>query len=102
MNVLGVILARRGSLGLADKHLRSLCGKPVIEYTFDHAEASGHLTKTVVTTDCPQVKQLARGRGFQVIDRPARLATAEASVQDAMLHAMETVEAKGEFKVDAL
>jgi|SRR5579872_3141944 len=102
MNVLGIILARRGSLGLKDKHLRLLCGRPVIEYTFDHADASRLLTKTVVTTDCPDVKKLARGRGLQVIDRPARLATADASVQDAMLHAMETVEADGDFKADAL
>jgi CMP-N,N'-diacetyllegionaminic acid synthase len=102
MNVLGVILARAGSAGLTGKHLRDLCGEPVIKYTFDHANASRLLTKTVVSTDCPNVKKLARGRDFEVIDRPARLATSDASVQDAMLHAMETVESAGDFKTDAL
>ncbi|MGA3068442.1 MAG: acylneuraminate cytidylyltransferase family protein [Tepidisphaeraceae bacterium] len=103
MNVLGIILARAGSLGLPRKHMRKLCGRAVIEYTFDHAERSKLLTRVCVTTDCPNIKQLAKSRGFPVIDRPENLATASASVQDAMLHAMETFEiANAPFKADAL
>jgi CMP-N-acetylneuraminic acid synthetase len=99
MKSLGVILARAGSEGLTNKHVRDLLGRAVIEYTFDHAAESRLLTRTVVTTDCPTVKQLARQRGLQVIDRPARLATADATVQDAMIHAMESVT---DFQPDAL
>ncbi|MGD1277137.1 MAG: acylneuraminate cytidylyltransferase family protein [Tepidisphaeraceae bacterium] len=102
MNVLGVILARAGSAGLAGKHLQPLCGRPVIEYTFDHAQASKRLTAIVVSTDCPQIKQLAVSRGLPVIDRPAHLATEDASVQDAMLHAMNVHESTGAPKADAL
>jgi CMP-N-acetylneuraminic acid synthetase len=102
MNVLGVILARAGSQGLTDKHLRPLCGKPVIEYTFDHARQSSLLSSTVVSTDCPKIRQLALGRGLRVIDRPAALATSDASVQDAMLHAMDTVEKQGNPRADAV
>ena len=58
------------------------------------------MTRTIVSTDCPNIKQLARlARHFQVIARPARLATSDASVQDAMLHAMDSV---GDFIADAL
>jgi N-acylneuraminate cytidylyltransferase len=102
MNVLGVILARGGSMGLSGKHLRMLCNRVVIQYTFDHARASTLLTQTVVSTDCPLIKQLAISQGFEVIDRPAELATSDASVQDAMLHAMRTVEVSSAFKADAL
>jgi CMP-N,N'-diacetyllegionaminic acid synthase len=103
MNVLGVILARAGSAGLTGKHLRSLAGRPVIEYTFDHAAAARRLTAVCVSTDCPQIKQLARARGLSVIDRPASLATASSSVQDAMLHALQEFESSNRsFKADAL
>jgi CMP-N,N'-diacetyllegionaminic acid synthase len=102
MNSLGVILARSGSKGLKEKHLRLLCGKPVISYTFDRVETSLFLTRTVVSTDCPTIKQLARSRGLQVIDRPPKLATDDATVQDVMLHAMEIVESKGDFVADSL
>jgi len=102
MNTLAVILARAGSQGLKGKHLRPLCGRPVIEYTFDHARQSRLLSKTVVSTDCPKIKELARARGLQVIDRPAELASDSASVQNAMLHAMEAVESEGSFRADGL
>src|SRR5437588_436764 len=55
MNTLGVILARAGSVGLANKHLRLLLGRPVIEYTFDHIFNSTLLNHVVVSTDCPGV-----------------------------------------------
>jgi CMP-N,N'-diacetyllegionaminic acid synthase len=102
MNVLGVILARAGSEGLKNKHLRPLCGKAVIEYTFEHARQAALLSQVVVSTDCPNVKQLARSRGLRVIDRPAELATADASVQDAMLHALASVESEFQSRPDAL
>jgi CMP-N,N'-diacetyllegionaminic acid synthase len=102
MTSLGVILARAGSLGLGGKHLRLLLGRPVIEYTFDHAFNSVLLNRVVVSTDCPNIKRLAERVGLEVIDRPAELATADASVQDVMLHAMKTVESSGTFKAEAL
>jgi CMP-N,N'-diacetyllegionaminic acid synthase len=102
MNVLGVILARAGSAGLANKHLRLLDGKPVIAFTFDHAESAKRLGMKVVSTDCPTIKQLARSRSLAVIDRPANLATSDASVQDVMLHALDSVESTTDFHADAV
>jgi CMP-N,N'-diacetyllegionaminic acid synthase len=102
MRSLGVILARAGSVGLANKHLRLLLGRPLIEFTFDHVLNTSLLDQVVVSTDCPGVKQLARKYHLPVIDRPASLATNDASVQDAMLHAMKTVEKTSSFVADAL
>jgi CMP-N-acetylneuraminic acid synthetase len=102
MNVLGVILARAGSVGLPNKHLLALMGQPVIGHTFAHARAAKRLTRTVVSTDCPHVRIMATAAGLHAIERPPHLATSEASVQDAMLHAMDAVEANSRFRADAL
>ena len=102
MNALGVILARAGSQGLPNKHVLSLLGRPVIQYTFDHARAAKLLTKTVVTSDSQAILDLAEAAGFQSILRPASLATSDASVQDVLLHAMQTVESAGAFHADAI
>ncbi|HEX4125397.1 MAG TPA: acylneuraminate cytidylyltransferase family protein [Tepidisphaeraceae bacterium] len=102
MNTLGVILARAGSAGLRNKHLLPLLGRPVIRYTFDHVRVSRRLTRVVVSTDCPEIRKLATQSGLPAIDRPPQLATADASVQDVMLHAMAAVEAEGKFQADAL
>jgi CMP-N-acetylneuraminic acid synthetase len=102
MNVLGVILARAGSKGLKDKHLLPLLGRPVISYTFEHARLSRRLSRIVVSSDSPDVLRLAGAAGFETIMRPAGLATADASVQDVMLHALDQVEVRPGFKADAL
>jgi len=102
MNTLGIILARAGSVGLKNKHLLDLLGKPVISYTFDHARAAQRLTRVVVSTDCGTIRKLAIAAGFETIERPASLATSDASVQDVMLHALGTIEKSGEYFADAL
>ncbi|WP_428939216.1 cytidylyltransferase domain-containing protein [Fontivita pretiosa] len=104
MKVLGVILARAGSLGLKNKHLLPLLGRPVIAYTFDHARQARRLTHVVVTSDCPRILELATGAGFETIHRPDELASSDASVQAVMLHAMRTFESRARdgFRADAL
>ena len=102
MNILGVILARAGSEGLRNKHLRLLLNRPVISYTFDHAQAARSLSRVAVSTDCPTLRQLAKAHAFDIVERPVALATSSASVQDAMLHAMHAVEARSDFRADGL
>jgi len=102
MNVLGVILARAGSQGLKNKHLLPLLGRPVIAYTFEHARAARLLTRCVVSSDSQEILRLAGEEGFQTVARPAELATDSASVQDVLLHALDVVEAGGDFTADAV
>lgn len=102
MKTLGVILARAGSEGLRNKHLRMLLNRPVISYTFDHTRAARLLSRVVVSTDCPTIRQFGKAYGFGTIERPPMLATSGASVQDVMLHAMHAVESHGGFRADGL
>ena len=101
-NVVGVILARAGSKGLPGKHTRPLLGRPVVDYTFDAAAEAASLSRVAVSTDCPDVARLARERFLQTIPRPPALATDTASVQDALLHALQQVESRGDFRADAV
>ncbi len=102
MQILAVILARAGSAGLTNKHLRPLLGRPMIRYTFGHALAAHSLTRVVVSTDCPQILQMAADDCIETVSRPPSLATADASVQGAMLHAMKAVEARSNFRADGV
>jgi len=102
MVTLGVIIARAGSKGLPDKCVRDLCGRAVIEYTFDHALASQQLTAVVFTTDSQPAAAIARQRGIEVIDRPPELATDTATVDAVARHAVERWEAKNDRRVDAV
>lgn len=102
MNVLGVILARAGSKGLANKCMREVCGKPLIQYTFDHAAESRLLSSVVLTTDSLPAKQLARSVPIEVVDRPDELAGDSATVDSAARHAVETWEDRHGKRADAV
>jgi CMP-N-acetylneuraminic acid synthetase len=74
----------------------------MISYTFAHANAAMRLAHTVLSTDCPQLRAMAQAAGIDTVVRPPHLATSEASVQDAMLHAMDELESTSDFRADAL
>jgi CMP-N,N'-diacetyllegionaminic acid synthase len=101
-NILAVIMARAGSVGLKNKHTLPLIGRPVISYTFDHAIASKLITGWVVSSDSPEILAMASDAGFHTIQRPAHLATAEASVQSVLLHALQSIERDCGYVADAV
>lgn len=92
MVALGIVLARAGSKGLRNKCVRPLLGRPLIEYTFDHALASERLSAVVLSTDSNLAQELARGRGIEVVERPPQLATDTATVDAAARHAVHVWE----------
>lgn len=102
MNVLGVILARAGSKGLPGKCLRPLLGRPLIAYSFDHALRSQRLTAVLLSTDSEEAKTLARRSQIFVVDRPAELATDDATVDGAARHAVAVWEASSGQSADVV
>jgi len=100
--VLGIILARAGSKGLPDKCVRSLCGRPLITYTFGHALAARCLRGLVLTTDSVPAKNLASEAGIEVIDRPVDLAGDTATVDAAARHAVEVWERRSGIRAEAV
>lgn len=48
---LGIIPARGGSKGIPRKNIKLICGKPLIEYTFDAVNDSKLLDRCIVSTD---------------------------------------------------
>ena len=87
--ILGVIAARGGSKGLPRKNVLDVGGRPMIAWSIAAAAATRHLARTIVSTDDEEIAGTARQWGGDVpFLRPAELATDEASVTDAVLHAL--------------
>jgi len=92
-SVLGVIIARAGSTGLPGKNKRMLLGKPVIAYTIESALKSKLLDAIIVTSDDPDVREIASGyEGVWVVGRPAELATDTVPVDAAARFGCERAE----------
>jgi CMP-N-acetylneuraminic acid synthetase len=64
--VLAVIPARMGSRRVPRKNVKPLGGKPLIVWTFECAKKAESLNRIVVSTDDPEVKDLALKHGIEV------------------------------------
>lgn len=59
MEILGFIPARGGSKGIPNKNIVELCGKKLIEYTYEAAEKSKYLTRIILSTDSDKIANTA-------------------------------------------
>ena len=96
---LGLIPARAGSERLRGKNTRPFAGRPLVDWTLDAALGSGLLETVAVTTDDPGAAALASARGVTVIDRPAELAGSDASIYDAIAHALGVLDGGWDYLV---
>jgi 3-deoxy-manno-octulosonate cytidylyltransferase (CMP-KDO synthetase) len=64
--ILGVIPARLGSTRLPCKVLRDIAGKPMVEWVWRAAVASGQMDRVVVATDSAEVERACQDRGIPV------------------------------------
>jgi CMP-N,N'-diacetyllegionaminic acid synthase len=90
--VLGVIPARAGSKRVKNKNLRMLCGKPLIAYTIEAAAEASKLTDWVVSTESPEIAQVANAYGAFVVKRPQELAEDDTTSGAVLRHALDWME----------
>jgi len=101
--VLAVIPARGGSRGLPGKNTKPLCGLPLVAHAIRAAAATPVVTRIVVTTDSPQIAELAREHGGDVpFLRPAELAADDTPMAPVIAHAVRTVESMEGRTYDAV
>jgi len=89
MNVLAVIPARGGSKGIKFKNLQDVGGKPLIAHTIEASISSRLISRTIVSTDDPQIAEVAKEYGASVpFMRPSMYATDTAKSIDVAIHAL--------------
>ena len=100
-HVVAVIAARGGSKGLPGKNIRPLAGKPLIAYSVEAAKASPYVDRVIVTTDSPEIAEVARKFGAEVpFMRPAELAQDLTPTEPVLAHAVEWLEREEGYRVD--
>ncbi|MCF7958589.1 MAG: acylneuraminate cytidylyltransferase family protein [Phycisphaerae bacterium] len=102
MNVLAIIPARAGSVGVPGKNIRKLLGKPVINYTIETAQKATLINRIVVSSDSPEVIDICQRMHIDFIDRPAELATSNAQIDDVMRHCLAELESQNGDHTDAV
>lgn len=94
--VLAIIPARGGSKGLPRKNIRPLAGKPLIAWSIEAALEVHGIDECLVSTDDPEIAEVARAHGAQVpFLRPAELAADDTPGSAPILHALQTLDFRG-------
>lgn len=90
MSRLAVIPARGGSKRIPRKNVRDFCGKPMIAYAIQAAQAAGLFEHIVVSTDDREIADIATALGAEVpFTRPEALADDFAGTIPVVAHAVQ-------------
>jgi len=93
-NIIAIIPARGGSKGIPHKNVCLLAGKPLITYTIESAQKSKYISNVFVSTEDPEIMQVAKRSGAEIIERPTELAADNSPTIDTVIHALEYLETK--------
>lgn len=87
---IAIITARGGSKRIPRKNARPFLGKPMLAWPIETAKASGCFERILVSTDDPEIADIARQYGADVpFTRPAELSNDYALAHHAARHALE-------------
>ena len=88
--VLGIVPARSGSKRVQRKNLKEIGGTPLLGHAIQQGSAAEHIDELVVSTDDPEMQAVAQDYGGSVpFDRPAELATDDATLDEVTAHAVK-------------
>jgi CMP-N-acetylneuraminic acid synthetase len=92
--MLAIVPARAGSKGVPGKNKAIIAGKPLIEYTVAALEEARSVSGIALTTDDAEILAYYRDRpSVFLIERPASLASDEATTSSVVQHALEACQA---------
>jgi len=99
--IISIIPARGGSKRLPRKNILPLAGKPLIAYSIEQSLKSRYIDRTIVSTENKEIADISKKYGAEVIERPDKLATDEATTLAVLQHAVSSLKEQG-YKPDII
>jgi CMP-N,N'-diacetyllegionaminic acid synthase len=94
--ILALIPARKNSKSVSNKNMKFLAGKPLIHYAITQAKKSKKIDKIVVSSDDKKILEFSKKEHVEIINRPKHLGLDSTSTEKVVIHAINTLEKKGE------
>lgn len=96
--IVAFVPARGNSKSIPRKNLKLLGEKPLIVWSIETAFKAG-IEKVVVSTEDPEIKEVALKYGAEVLDRPANLAGDKTSMLEVLQHEIPRITPKPDIVV---
>ena len=87
-----IILARGGSKGIPKKNIIDFCGKPLIAWTIENCIDSAAIDNVWVSSDDPEILEVAESYGAQLIKRPLNLSEDNSSSESGWKHGIDYIQ----------
>jgi len=101
MEILGIIPARGGSKSIPHKNIKKIAGCPLLVYTCTAAKKSKCLSRVILSTDDGKIAEVGKKCGVEVpFMRPKLLAVDNTPTLPVILHALEFLRKKENYKPD--
>ena len=96
MCVLAIIPARKGSMRLPNKNIKSLRGIPLIEWSINTAKKLNFVDDIIITTNDQKILKKLKKKNFstKVLNRPNKLSKNNSKMIDVIIHAIKYYEKK--------
>jgi len=88
MSILAIIPARGGSLGLKNKNMYALNGRPLLSYTLDAAKNAKLIDRIIVSSDSKKILNFSKQNLVEVIKRPKKISCSKSTTQEAIIHSL--------------
>lgn len=88
------MIGRAGSTGFPGKNIYPVLGRPLASYPLLAATDSKTVDRMFVSTDSPEIMEIGREFGADLIDRPPELATKTALGEHVFLHGYQEIKRK--------
>ena len=89
--IIALILGRKGSRGFPGKNTLPILGHPVAWYPMKTAQTVDEIDQVYLSTDDPDLIQIAENLDIKIIERPEHLANHEALGEHAYVHGYEEI-----------
>jgi N-acylneuraminate cytidylyltransferase len=91
MKIVSIILARGGSKGLPGKNVMNFCGLPLVAWSVLQSKLSNKIDDIFISSDDDKILEICNEYGAQKIKRPKELAQDDSRSEDAIIHALKSI-----------
>ncbi len=98
--IAAILIGRGGSVGLPKKNVLPLLKRPMMSYPLLAAQNSNSVDEIYVSTDSEDIMKIATELNAKIIDRPQKLATSEATVEDVFTHAYKIIKDSSKEEIE--